>query len=126
MNINNILKQDAILRACDETIISKETYRKLANLYPDLERYYKIEARRIEIQNTINNLVPIKTFFINDTNNNNNDDDQTTNGNETETSFIGENTNIENVDLYNGDGAYRSITSILEYFNTIIKIFTDF
>ena len=98
-NINNIsIRQDAVVHACDKAIISRESYRMLTNIYPDLERYYRIEARRIEIQNIINNLVPIKTFFVNDTNNNNNqtnNNSQTANNSGFGTSFINENTNME-------------------------------
>ena len=115
-----------------------ENHIVLTNIYPDLECYYRIEAWHIEIQDIINNLVSIKIFFVNDTNNNNNqtnNNSQTANNIGVGTSFINENTNIESVGLYDGDGAYRSIRSILNilipplkysptfsFFNNILKI----
>ncbi|CAJ0911616.1 17880_t:CDS:2 [Entrophospora sp. SA101] len=63
---NLILRQDAVVRSCDEAMISRDAYRSLSKNYPELERYYKIEYRRQVIQNIINNLVPINIFNIND------------------------------------------------------------
>ncbi|CAJ0863762.1 8564_t:CDS:2, partial [Entrophospora sp. SA101] len=90
---NLILRQDAVVRSCDEAMISRDAYRSLSKNYPELERYYKIEYRRQVIQNIINNLVPINIFNIND--------------------------NDENVE--SSDGAYRSIIHILNIIIPLLK-----
>ncbi|CAJ0845474.1 536_t:CDS:2 [Entrophospora sp. SA101] len=90
---NLILRQDAVVRSCDEAMISRDAYRSLSKNYPELERYYKIEYRRQVIQNIINNLVPINIFNIND--------------------------NDENVE--SSDGAYCSIIHILNIIIPLLK-----
>ncbi|CAJ0838804.1 17414_t:CDS:2, partial [Entrophospora sp. SA101] len=94
-DINNIsIRQDAVVYACDKAIISRESYRMLTNIYPDLECYYRIEAQP--------------------------------NNSRVGTSFINENTNIESVGLYDGDGAYRSIRSILNILIPPLKCSSTF
>ncbi|CAJ0823524.1 11625_t:CDS:2 [Entrophospora sp. SA101] len=90
---NLILRQDAVVRSCDEAMISRDAYRSLSKNYPELERYYKIEYRRQVIQNIINNLIPINIFNIND--------------------------NDENVE--SSDGAYCSIIHILNIIIPLLK-----
>ncbi|CAH1769953.1 11825_t:CDS:2, partial [Entrophospora sp. SA101] len=86
-DINNIsIIQDAVVYACDKAIISRESYRMLTNIYPDLE----------------------------------------SNNSRVGTSFINENTNIESVGLYDGDGAYRSIRSILNILIPPLKCSSTF
>ena len=41
--------QDAVVRACDETLISRDGYRSLAAISPSLEREYQISNRRNKI-----------------------------------------------------------------------------
>jgi hypothetical protein len=75
---NNIdFKQhiDSILHACDETLISRDGYRRLAQVIPDLIRKHAIEKRRNEITKTMNELVPIRIFNIHNTVFNGNDGD---------------------------------------------------
>ncbi|CAG8559808.1 15657_t:CDS:2, partial [Funneliformis mosseae] len=55
---------DSIIRACDETLISRDSYRRLAKAIPNLIREYIIEKRRNEITNIMNALIPIKLFNI--------------------------------------------------------------
>ncbi|RHZ80139.1 hypothetical protein Glove_139g11 [Diversispora epigaea] len=59
---------DSILCACDETLISRDGYRKLAAVQPSMKREYLIAARKKEINNIMENKIPIKNFNINPTN----------------------------------------------------------
>ena len=96
---------DSIIRACDETLISRDGYRRLAKAIPNLIREHVIEKRRNEITKTMKDLVPIKLFEIH--NNNPPDDD---NNNEDQQ-------NINEIELNDddvGNGAYRSIISLLD------------
>lgn len=66
---------DSIVRACDETLISRDGYRRLAQVVPNLVREYAIEKRRNEITKIMKALVPIKTFNIDNSIFDNNDDE---------------------------------------------------
>ncbi|GES84505.1 hypothetical protein GLOIN_2v1847779 [Rhizophagus clarus] len=70
---------DSIIRACNETLISRDSYYRLAKAVPNLIREHVIEKRRNEITKTMNILIPIKLFNIhsinfNDVNNENQQD----------------------------------------------------
>ncbi len=102
-NITDITQhQDSIIRACDETLISRDGYRRLAKAIPHLVREYVIEKRRNEITKTMKALVPIKLFKISssvlDSESENQQDINETEFNDNEV----------------GDAAYRSIISLLD------------
>jgi len=101
------LKQDAVIRSCDEAMITRDAYRSLSKNYPELERCYKIEYRHQIIQRIINDLVPINIFNINDNNENNDAEDVIVNFNK------------ENINA--GDGAFRSITHVLNIIVPLLK-----
>ena len=54
---------DAIVRACDESLLVRDGYRQLSDCH--LIREYRIKKHRIEITNTMNNKIRIGTFNIN-------------------------------------------------------------
>ena len=56
--------RDSIVRACDENLISRDGYRRLAAVNPDIEREYAIEDRRAFIEKKMNDIIPIYTFDI--------------------------------------------------------------
>lgn len=62
---NNLSKIDAIVRACDESLLSRDGYRRLAAVESCLLREYLIANRRIEITNLVNEKIKIYTFNIN-------------------------------------------------------------
>ena len=99
--------QDAVIRSCDEAMISRDAYRSLSKNYSELERCYKIEYRHQIIQRIINDLVPINIFNINDNNENNDAEDVIVNFNK------------ENINA--GDGAFRSITHVLNIIVPLLK-----
>jgi hypothetical protein len=104
-NITDYIQHlDSIIRACDETLISRDVYRRLAKAIPNLVREYIIEKRRNEITKTMKNLIPIKPFNIHNVildGNDNNENQQD----------ISE---IEFNDDEVGNGAYRSTISLLD------------
>ena len=57
-------KLDAIVRACDESLLARDGYRQLSAVECHLIREYRIEKHRIEITNTMNNKIRIGTFSI--------------------------------------------------------------
>src|SRR6202034_1643183 len=69
---------DSIIRACDETLISRDSYRRLAKAVPNLIREHVIEKRRNEITKMMDVLIPIKSFNIHNVNfdNDNNNENQ--------------------------------------------------
>jgi hypothetical protein len=96
---------DSIVRACDETLISRDGYRRLAQAIPNLTREHVIEKRRNEITKSMKVLLPIKSFnthsiTINDDNN----------GDESQQDISEVEFDEEEV----GNGAYRSIISLLD------------
>jgi len=99
---DDIRHLDSIVRACDETLISRDGYRRLAKAIPNLIREHVIEKRRNEITKTMKALVPIKLFKISssvlDGESENQQDINETEFNDNEV----------------GDAAYRSIISLLD------------
>ena len=61
---NELNKIDAIVRACDESLLARDGYRQLAAIEPCLTREYSIANCRIEITNEINKDIKIGTFNI--------------------------------------------------------------
>ncbi|CAH1767966.1 13258_t:CDS:2 [Entrophospora sp. SA101] len=55
---------DAIVRACDESFLSREPYQHLAAIDASLVREYIVSDHRNTITNSINNDLNIKTFSI--------------------------------------------------------------
>ncbi|RIB23744.1 hypothetical protein C2G38_2242489 [Gigaspora rosea] len=86
-------KLDAIVRACDETLLSQDSYRQLAGVEPKLIREHDVVARRTEITNLINEMIKIETCNI--------DMD------------INSQPHVNDDQYKNGNGMYRSIKSIL-------------
>ncbi|RHZ63516.1 hypothetical protein Glove_329g9 [Diversispora epigaea] len=109
---NNFNKMDAIIRACDESLLSRDGYRRLAAVESCLIREYLIANRRVEITNLINEKIRINTFNINK------NEDSYENLNISEEN----NENIDNImvdDIEIGNGVYRSIYTLLQ---NLIKI----
>lgn len=98
---------DSIIRACDETLISRDGYCRLAQVVPNLIREHTIEKHRNEITKLMKTLVPIHIFNIQNADDND-DDEQAIN-------------DIEFNEEEIGNGVYRSITSLLDI---IIPILT--
>ncbi|RIA84059.1 hypothetical protein C1645_742608 [Glomus cerebriforme] len=67
---------DSIIRSCDETLISRDSYRRLAKAVPNLIREHVVERRRNEITIETNTLVPIKLFNIHSVNFDDGNDDE--------------------------------------------------
>ncbi len=59
------IKLDAYVRACDEALLGRDGYRRLAAIEARLIREYQIAQRRIEITKLINNQIYIGTFNLN-------------------------------------------------------------
>jgi hypothetical protein len=109
-DVNNTKQHlDSIIRACDETLISRDGYRRLAQVIPNLIREHAIEKHRNEITKSMSALVPINTFDIYSANNDDDDENQQ------------EISDIEFDDNEVGNSAYRSIISLL---NVIVPILT--
>jgi len=100
---------DSIIRACDETLISRDGYRRLAQVVPNLIREYAIEKRRNEITKIMKALVPIKTFNI--------DSSIFDDDNENQQDII--EAEFDNNEV--GNGAYRSIISLLDILVPILS-----
>ncbi|CAB5339320.1 unnamed protein product [Rhizophagus irregularis] len=56
---DDIKHLDSIVRACDETLISRNGYRRLAQAIPNLTREHVIEKHRNEITKSMKILVPL-------------------------------------------------------------------
>lgn len=109
-------KMDAIVKVCDESFISRDNYRQLTQVIPEMERQYKIEQHRIKITNQINLSMPITNFSINESDLDNvNEEESYSSTNEIV------NNNAELLINNSGVGAYRSITSILKYLIPTLK-----
>jgi hypothetical protein len=109
-------KMDAIVKVCDESFISRDNYRQLTQVIPEMERQYKIEQHRIKITNQINLSMPITNFSINELDLDNvNEEESYSSANEIV------NNNAELLINNSGVGAYRSITSILKYLMPTLK-----
>ncbi|RHZ87957.1 hypothetical protein Glove_27g17 [Diversispora epigaea] len=105
----DITKLDALVRAHDEALLGRDGYRKLAAVEPHLTREYQIAQRQNEISKLINNQIQIEIFNID------------------QKSVIDEDEDYNNsdgilVDEHEiGNGAYRSIKSLLQILIPIWK-----
>jgi len=98
------IRLDAIVRVCDEAFLGRDGYRHLAAVIPTLFREYLVADRRNEINKLINAQINIGTFNINKEI----DDQFDINNDYTEIN------NILVDDLEIGNGAFRSIFSLLK------------
>lgn len=105
-------KLDAIVCACDESLLARDGYRHLAAVESHLIREYRIEEHRNYITNIINKKIRIGTFNINNNQLNNIDFDIS---NQSDEGILVKETEI-------GSGAYRSISTLLE---TLIPIWKN-
>ncbi|PKB93142.1 hypothetical protein RhiirA5_485646, partial [Rhizophagus irregularis] len=108
-NKNELTKIDAIVRACDESLLARDGYRRLAAVEAFLIREYLIANRRVEITNLINKDLRIGTFNINKS------DNDLLNHLEFDDGIIVDEAEIRN-------GAYRSIYTILQ---TLIPLWKE-
>jgi hypothetical protein len=86
---------DAIVRVCDEALLSCDGYRHLAAAVPTLYREYLVANRRNEINNLINAQMCVEIFNINQD-------------------------EIRNDEI--GDGAYRSLSTLLKLLIPVWKV----
>ncbi|CAG8648414.1 6348_t:CDS:2, partial [Ambispora leptoticha] len=93
-----ISKLDAVVRACDESLLSQDGYRRLAAVELQLIREHHVAAQRIEITDLINKTIKIRTFSVGSDIN-------------SQPRIQGEGAVFDQCEI--GDGAYRSIRSIL-------------
>jgi len=100
-------KLDAIVRACDESLLARDGYRRLSAVDCHLIREYRIEKHRIEITNTMNNKIRIGTFNINNS------------INDFDISEQYEGILVNETEI--GNGAYRSIQTLLKVLISVWK-----
>ncbi|CAG8730647.1 7008_t:CDS:2 [Cetraspora pellucida] len=60
----DISKLDAIVQACDESLVSRNSYYRLAAMEPQLIHEHHVAIQRIEITDLINKMIKIGTFSI--------------------------------------------------------------
>lgn len=101
-----LIKIDAIVRACDESLLARDGYRRLAAVEISLIREYLIANRRTEITNIINKDIRIGIFNIDK------NDDLSNNLEESDDGIIVDEEEI-------GNGVYKSIYTMLQ---TLIPI----
>ncbi|RHZ48529.1 hypothetical protein Glove_547g44 [Diversispora epigaea] len=104
-------KLDAIVRACDESLLARDGYRRLAAIESHLTREYLIEEHRKYITSIINKKIRIGTFNINNMQFNDNNLDILE---QSDKEILVKETEI-------GCGAYRSIKTLLEILIPIWK-----
>lgn len=103
---SELIKIDAIVRACDESLLARDGYRRLAAVEISLIREYLIANRRIEITNLINKNIRIGIFNIDKS------DDLSNSLEESDDGILVDEEEI-------GNGVYRSISTMLQ---TLIPI----
>lgn len=104
---------DAIVRVCDEAVLGRDGYRNLAAVVPTLFREYLVADRRNKINELINAQIPIGIFNIDNEINDQSSIDNDFNDN------IGD---ILVDDHEIGNGAFRSILSLLKVLIPIWKV----
>jgi hypothetical protein len=104
LKLRNQIKLDSIVRACDEALISRDNYRRLAKVNPRMEREYLVSERKAIINDEMKKQIPTITFKINKS-------IQTISSLENQPEHI-EEAIVNDIDINNG--AYRSITNILK------------
>jgi hypothetical protein len=100
-------KLDAIVRACDESLLARDGYRRLSAVECHLIREHHIEKHRIKITKIMNNKIRIGTFNIDD------------NIDDFDVSEQFEEILIDEAEI--GNGAYRSIQTLLKELISIWK-----
>ncbi|GET51458.1 hypothetical protein GLOIN_2v1828103 [Rhizophagus irregularis DAOM 181602=DAOM 197198] len=100
------IKLDAYVRACDEALLGRDGYRRLAAVEARLTREYQVAQRRIEITKLINEQIPIGTINLNKEVNQLDDDDE--HQSNPDGIMVGE----QEI----GNGVYRSIRNLLQIF----------
>ncbi|RHZ44660.1 hypothetical protein Glove_714g29 [Diversispora epigaea] len=104
-------KLDAIIHACNKSLLARDRYQRLATIKPHLTHKYLIEEYRKYITNIINKKIRIGIFNINNMQFNDNNLDILEQPNE---EILVKKTEI-------GCGAYRSIKTLLEILIPIWK-----
>jgi hypothetical protein len=104
---------DAIVHVCDEAVLGRDGYRNLAAIVPTLFREYLVADRRNKINELINAQIPIGIFNIDNEINDQSSIDNDFNDN------IGD---ILVDDREIGNGAFRSILSLLKVLIPIWKV----
>ncbi len=100
---NKSSKLETTVRMCDEILLSRDGYREMAKIYPDLIRNYKIEECRLKISKEMEELVPINIFNI-------------------ERELFNSVDDIDNSMINEiGNGVYRSINSLLHILVPILS-----
>ena len=56
---------DSIVRTCDESLISRDGYRRLAAFIPEMECGYKVDENRQEITGIMDDIIPVHSVQIN-------------------------------------------------------------
>ncbi|CAG8715989.1 5402_t:CDS:2, partial [Cetraspora pellucida] len=56
---------DSIVYACEDSLTSRDSVRRLAAVIPEMDREHLISQRRIEINNIMNQKIPVNVFTIN-------------------------------------------------------------
>src|SRR3954453_12937736 len=67
LQLDNQIKLDSIVRACDEALISRDDYRRLTKVNPQMEREHLVSNRKTVINNEMMRQIPITTFKIGQT-----------------------------------------------------------
>jgi hypothetical protein len=104
----DVIRLDAYVRACDEALLGRDGYRRLASVEARLIREYQIAQRRIEITKLINNQVRIGTFNL--------DKELTQQPILDDDEFQGNSDGIVVDEQEIGNGVYRSVRSLLKVF----------
>jgi hypothetical protein len=106
-SITDNVRLDAYVRACDEALLGRDGYRRLAAVEARLIREYQISQRRIEITKLINDKVYIGTFNL---------DKELTQQPILDDEFQENSDGIIVDEREIGNGVYRSIRSLLKIF----------
>ena len=106
-------KLEITVRMCDEILLSRDGYRKMAKIYPELIRNYKIEECGLKISKEMEELVPINIFNIDSDCNTNVENERESNSTDNLDDLI--------INQEIGNGVYRSITSLLHLLIPILN-----
>ena len=111
-SITTQTKLNAIVRVCDEALLGHDGYRHLAAVVPTLFREYLVADRWNEINELINAQIHVKIFNTNQDINQSSIDD---NFNEHISDILVDNDEV-------GNGAYRSLSTLLKILIPIWKV----
>jgi len=110
---------DAVLRAIDECLISRNGYRRLAMVDPRIEREYRIEGRKHHINEIMSSLIPIHDYIIKVTSSSST---KSKKGKEREDADNIEDLGSSSNDSNNNQDGLCSFRSIKDLLNTLISI----